>query len=106
MSDKLSFNNPIVNQLYDIANSNLVAELKTPQDIEDILYPFIRAVIDDNIAYEEAKKWSKFVSVIEHIENNNKYMERNHKHMKRNHKHIEKNDKHIKKMNSYLLELE
>ena len=71
MSNKVTFNNPIVKQLYEIANSNLVAELRTPESIEDILYPHIRAIIDDKLAYEEAKKWSEFDSVVKHVENNN-----------------------------------
>ena len=46
MSDELSFNNPIVKQLYDIANSKLVAELRIPEDIEDIfeMYAFLYRV--------------------------------------------------------------
>jgi hypothetical protein len=76
MSDIITFNNPILQQLYDISNSKIVADLKFPEDIENILYPHIRAVIDDMNAYEEAKKWISFDAVIKHIENNEKFFEK------------------------------
>jgi hypothetical protein len=61
------FNNQILQGLYDIANSQVVANLKTPEDIYAILYPFIRAVIDNPEAFEEASSWSPFISVLEHL---------------------------------------
>lgn len=62
------FKNQILQGLYDIANSQLVAKLETPEDIHAILYPFIRAVIDNPEALEEASNWFPFTSVLQHLE--------------------------------------
>jgi hypothetical protein len=63
----IKFNNQIVQSLYDAANSQVVSKLKTTEDIHAILYPFIRAVIDNPEALEEASSWSPFISVLEHL---------------------------------------
>jgi hypothetical protein len=62
------FKNQILQGLYDIANSQIVADLKTPEDIHAILYPFIRAVIDNPEALEEASSWNHFMSILHHLE--------------------------------------
>ncbi len=73
MSETKTFNNIILQRLHEVANSNLVANLKTPNDICDVIYPYVRAVIDDVNAYEESKTSYVYKCISSHIESNIPY---------------------------------
>jgi hypothetical protein len=68
MSHIHNFNNNILQMLHEVANSKLVANLKSPTEICDVLYPYVRAVIDDPDAYEESKKFPIYKCISEHVQ--------------------------------------
>jgi hypothetical protein len=70
MLHKQRFSSNILTQLNDIINSPIVANLKTPNDIRDVVYPYVRAVIDYASAYEESKTSYVYKYIGEHIESN------------------------------------
>jgi hypothetical protein len=68
MSESHTFNNNILQLLHEVVTSRLVADLKTPTDICDVLYPYVRSVIDDENAYEESKKSYVYKCISNHVE--------------------------------------
>ena len=69
MDSILKFNNSKVQKLYDIANSDLVANLKNTDDIREILFPLIQEIVNNPDAYTEAKeKWYAFKGVSNHYD--------------------------------------
>jgi hypothetical protein len=64
------FENETAQALYNFANSNKFAKLELLNDMRDHALPFIKAVVEDQSAYEEANsKWQEFRTVKEHLEN-------------------------------------
>jgi hypothetical protein len=68
MSQTHTFNNNILQLLHEVANSKLVANLKTANEIRDILYPYVREVINDSSAYEESKTSYIYKCISSHVE--------------------------------------
>jgi hypothetical protein len=68
MSQTHTFNNNILQRLHEVANSTVVANLKTATEICNILYPYVREVIDDPYAYEESKTSPIYKSISKHVE--------------------------------------
>jgi hypothetical protein len=65
----LQFENKTVQDLYNFANSNEFAKLDIANEMRDHILPFIKAVVEDKSAYEEAvNKWEEFRTVKEHLE--------------------------------------
>ena len=65
----LQFENETAQALYNFANSNEFAKLELANDMRDHALPFIKAVVEDQSAYEEANsKWQEFRTVKEHVE--------------------------------------
>ena len=58
------FSNNHVLDLYNLAHSDEVANMKHVQDITNALLPYIKRVIADPSAYSEAKNWSEFYYVV------------------------------------------
>jgi hypothetical protein len=55
--------------LYNKANSNEFANLQVPNDMRDYIQPFINAVIENKLAYEETvTKWWQFSTVKKHLD--------------------------------------
>jgi hypothetical protein len=71
MNQIVNFKNPTLQKLYDISHSSEVANLKNTTDIKNVLLPLINDVINDTNAYFEAREWSEFSPVIQHVEMNN-----------------------------------
>ena len=68
MSELHTFKNNILQLLHEVLNSKLVANLKTPTDICNVIYPYVRAVIDDSSAYEESKTSYIYKCISVHFE--------------------------------------
>ena len=68
MSQSRIFTNSFLQRLNEVANSQSVANLKTTSDIYNVLYPYVRAVIDNPDAYEESKTSSIYKCISEHHE--------------------------------------
>ena len=68
MSTTHKFTNSFLQRLHEIVNSSTVANLKTTSDIYNVLYPYVRAVIDNPAAYEESKTSSIYKCISQHIE--------------------------------------
>ncbi len=67
-----SFNSEKITTLYNILHDKeFLDNYKTPISISNVLYPYIESIINDPDAYNEAKQWNSFASVVEHIEDNN-----------------------------------
>ncbi len=70
-STNLQFKNSKVQELYDLANSELVANLKNTNDIREALLPLIQEIVNNQEAYIEAKdKWYAFKGVSNHYDLN------------------------------------
>lgn len=69
MTENYIFQNQTLIRLYEVATSQKFADLKYVNHIHDILYPLIRAVIDDTAAYNEGLEstWYPFQSISNHI---------------------------------------
>ena len=68
MSDTEIFSFNALKQLDEVIKSSTVANLKTANDIHDVIYPYVRAVIDDVDAYEESKTSYIYKCISLHIE--------------------------------------
>ena len=69
MEPILKFNNSKVQELYDIANSSAVANLKNTNSIREILFPLIQEIVNNPDAYNEAKEnWYAFEGVSKHYD--------------------------------------
>jgi hypothetical protein len=65
----LQFENETAQALYNFANSNEFAKLERVDDMRDNVLPFIKAVVEDQSAYEESvSKWQEFRTIKEHVE--------------------------------------
>jgi hypothetical protein len=73
MTETYNFKNQILMRLYETVNSSIVANIKTVDAIHAVLYPYIRAVIDDKEAYEEgiSSGWQPFKAIKDHVEGYN-----------------------------------
>ncbi len=73
----LKFNNSKVQELYVLANSELVANLKNTNDIRELLFPLIQEIVNNPEAYTEAKdNWYAFKGVSNHYDLNLKEFKR------------------------------
>lgn len=72
IEEKCIFNNKLVQDLYDFANSNEVARLRHTDEIRHALLPYITPIINDPVAYSEATTWYPFSGVKNHIETGKK----------------------------------
>ena len=57
------FNNDNLQELYNVANSNEFAACQRPIDMYHHIIVYIKAVLYDKDALEEAKNWSQFRSI-------------------------------------------
>jgi len=65
----LQFENETAQALYNFANSNEFAKLELVNDMRDHALPFIKAVIENQPAYEESvSKWQEFRTIKEHLD--------------------------------------
>ena len=65
----LQFENATAQALYNFANSNEFAKLTLAHEMRDHALPFIKAVVEDQSAYDEVtNKWQEFRTVKEHLE--------------------------------------
>jgi hypothetical protein len=65
----LQFENKTAQALYNFANSNEFAKLELVNDMRDHALPFIKAVVEDQSAYEESvSKWQEFRTIKEHLD--------------------------------------
>lgn len=64
------FKNQNLQILYDVVNSQTVANLKTPNDIHAVLYPFIKTIINNPEALAElfTSTWYPLKSILIHLE--------------------------------------
>ena len=69
MTENYIFKNQTLMRLYETVNSKIVANLKNTEHIHAVLYPYIKAVIDDNEAYQEGQlsSWYPFRAITDHI---------------------------------------
>jgi hypothetical protein len=70
MSQQHNFKNRNLQYLHNMLNTPLVANLKNTDDIRNVLYPYVRWVINDPEAYEESKHANIYRTISEHIETN------------------------------------
>ena len=73
MIKDVDFKNDSVKNLYNKLHSYEVSQLETTNQIKEILYPYIKNVIDDNEAYKEAINFYEFQPIKTHIEDGEKY---------------------------------
>jgi hypothetical protein len=62
------FKNIILQRLDNVVNSSLISNLTKINDICDILYPYVSAVIDNVDAYEESKTSNIYKCIGQHVE--------------------------------------
>jgi hypothetical protein len=68
MSQTHTFKNPILQKLHEVINTPLVANLKTTEEITLVLYPYVRDVINNDEAYDEAKTSNIYINIYHHVE--------------------------------------
>jgi hypothetical protein len=75
MTENYIFKNQTLMRLYETVNSKTVANLKCTDHIHSVLYPYIRAVIDDKEAYQEGllSSWYPFRAISIHANGNKEY---------------------------------
>jgi hypothetical protein len=72
IEERRVFNNKLVQDLYDVANSHQVARLRTTEEICYALLRYITPIINNPVAYAEATTWYAFSGVKKHIETGEK----------------------------------
>ncbi len=68
----VAFHNMKVQALYDALHSEATKILDRPEAIRNALFPFVDDVINDADAYNEARGFHEFHSLITHIEKKKK----------------------------------
>lgn len=70
MTENYNFQNTKLKALYETVNSPIVGRIKTTDTIHEVLYPYIKEVIDDKEAYQEglSSDWYPFKAIKDHVE--------------------------------------